>query len=214
MPPKIREYDSADITIRFDLRQCIHAQECVHGHAEVFQEDRKPWIDAAQGSPDDIAAVIHRCPTGALTYERKDAGPQEEAPQRNTVKVDPDGPLFIHGALTVHSANGEEQRIRMALCRCGASRNTPFCDNSHKDIDFKDPGKFERQPATAELGGPLTLTVRPNGSVLAEGNFLIESGDGDHAVLCSGKLSFCRCGQSANKPFCDGTHKKVGFEAE
>ena len=215
MPPKIREYDSDDIVVRFDLRRCIHAAECIKGHADVFQKDRRPWIDAAQGTPDDIAAVIHRCPTGALTYERKDGKHQEEAPLRNITKIDPDGPLFINGAIKILTPSGEDKEyVRVALCRCGASRNKPFCDNSHQDANFKDPGNFQRQPVTAEVGGPLTLTPRPNGSVLAEGNLQLESGDGDHAVLCSGKLSFCRCGESGNKPFCDGTHKKVGFETE
>lgn len=214
MPPKIREYDSDGIVIRFDLTRCIHAEECIKGQVDVFQKDRRPWIDATQGTPDDIAAVIHRCPTGALTYERKDGRPAEEPPSRTMTKIDPDGPLFVHGALKIQTSAGEKEYIRVALCRCGASRNKPFCDNSHHDVNFKDPGDFQRQPATAELGGSLTLTPRPNGSVLAEGNLQLESGDGDHAVLCSGKLSFCRCGESGNKPFCDGSHKQAGFEAE
>ena len=213
MPPKIREYESDAITVRFDVKRCIHSEECIKGLPGVFERDRKSWVDPSQGDADGIAAVIDKCPTGALTYKRKDGGTEETAPERNRVTVAVDGPLYAHGDIELHTSDGVEKHTRVALCRCGAAHNKPYCDNSHKDIDFKHDGSFTRQPTTAELGGPIEIHLRENGPILVIGNLQLESSDGSHSMLCSGQTWFCRCGQSENKPFCDGAHKQVEFEA-
>jgi len=80
---KIREYEGEGIVVRYDLQRCIHAEECVHSLRAVFDPDRRPWIDATSAPPDEIAAVVATCPTGALSFEHSDGGPQE-------VPVDPD----------------------------------------------------------------------------------------------------------------------------
>ncbi len=58
------------------------------------------------------------------------------------------------------------------------------------------------------------ITVMPNGSLRVEGEFEIVDAEG-RAYGLSGRtrVSLCRCGQSGNRPFCDGTHKTCGFEA-
>ena len=59
------------------------------------------------------------------------------------------------------------------------------------------------------------ITVRNNGSVRIEGDFEIV--DSENATFDLGgrtSISLCRCGHSENKPFCDGTHKKIGFQSE
>jgi CDGSH-type Zn-finger protein len=60
----------------------------------------------------------------------------------------------------------------------------------------------------------VTIKVRQNGSYLVEGPVRLLDADGNEYDL-SGKARFslCRCGGSTNKPFCDGTHSKIGFEA-
>jgi CDGSH-type Zn-finger protein len=59
------------------------------------------------------------------------------------------------------------------------------------------------------------ITVRQNGSLRVEGDFVICDYEGKEFDL-SGRtsISLCRCGHSENKPFCDGSHKKVGFQSE
>jgi len=213
MPPKIREYESDAIIVRFDLKRCIHSEECIKRLPGVFEHDRKPWVDPSQGDADGIAAVIEKCPTGALTYSRKDGGAEEAAPERNYATVAADGPLYARGDIELYTSDGVEKHTRIALCRCGAAHNKPHCDNSHKDIDFKHDGAFTRQPATAELGGPIEIHLRENGPILFIGNLQLESSDGSHSMLCSGQTWFCRCGHSENKPFCDGAHKEAEFEA-
>ncbi len=213
MPDKRREYKSKDITVRFDLKRCIHAEECVRGLPGVFQRDRKPWVDPSQGDANAIADVVRLCPSGALTFARQDGGAEEAAPDRNSVRIVEDGPLYLRGDIELHGPNGVERYTRLALCRCGAAHNKPHCDNSHIESGFRHDGSFTKQPQTAELGGPIAVHIRENGPIMVVGNLQIESGDGSHSMLFSGKTWLCRCGHSENKPFCDGAHKRIAFVA-
>ncbi len=104
----------------------------------------------------------------------------------------------------------------MAFCRCGASGNKPFCDNAHLDSGFNDPGDLpDPPPADQELtaGAKLRVTPRPNGPLLLEGSFVVRGAEGD-AEVKRVKVSLCRCGASKKKPFCDGSHKAIGFTTE
>ncbi len=213
MPSNMREYESNDIVVHFDNKRCIHAGECVKRLPGVFERDRKPWVDPSQGTGDAVAEVVVQCPTGALSFSRKDGGVEETAPERNYMTVVADGPIYARGDIELHTPDGVSQHTRIALCRCGAAHNKPYCDNSHGDIGFRDDGNFVKQPATAELGGPLEIHLRENGPIQVIGNLQLESSDGSHAMLCSGQTWLCRCGHSENKPFCDGAHKQAGFEA-
>ena len=139
---RVRRYEGERVDILFDAKRCIHAEECIHGLAGVFEKDRRPWVDADAGEPDRIAEVIHRCPTGALSYERKDGGPAEPVPAEASLTVARNGPVYVRGSIemTDHEGNALEVGPRVALCRCGASKNKPFCDNTHLDIDFAPDG--------------------------------------------------------------------------
>ena len=57
------------------------------------------------------------------------------------------------------------------------------------------------------------ITATENGPYLVPGNATFTDADGNEQKTPGKAIALCRCGQSANKPFCDGTHKKVGFEA-
>ena len=72
MADRVRTYPSDDLDVHFNPRRCIHAAECVHGRPEVFDPNQKPWIEPEQAGADAIAEVVLRCPTGALTFTRKD----------------------------------------------------------------------------------------------------------------------------------------------
>jgi CDGSH-type Zn-finger protein len=56
-----------------------------------------------------------------------------------TVKPLADGPLLVNGNLTIRAGTGRVawQGTTVALCRCGASKNKPFCDGSHREVGFK-----------------------------------------------------------------------------
>ena len=123
-------------------RRCIAAAECISGLPAVFDNTRRPWIAPANASADEIAKVIVRCPSGALHFTRRDAG-QAETPQEPTsIQPTSGGPYYVRGFVQLRSADGKSmiEDIRMALCRCGQSKNKPFCDNSHFSAGFDDPG--------------------------------------------------------------------------
>jgi uncharacterized Fe-S cluster protein YjdI len=136
---KGKAYRAEGIVVYFDPRLCIHAQECVRGLPAVFDRTHKPWIAPDRAAPDQIAAVVTRCPTGALHFERTDGGPAEAEPQENVVTLAPNGPLYVRGSIVVTDAEGVEVRrdTRVALCRCGHSKQKPFCDNSHLEAGFR-----------------------------------------------------------------------------
>lgn len=215
---KIRTYTSDDIEVQYDLVRCIHARECVKGLASVFNVEKRPWIQPDQAGGEDVAEVIQRCPTGALHFERKDGGAVEPTPDENTVMLNPDGPLYVRGDVTIKHADGDTilGDTRVALCRCGASTHKPYCDNTHKDTGFSTDGRVaqdKRKLETVKGGGKLGITPTTNGPLELSGDFEIIDADGE-TVFSGSKTWLCRCGASSNKPFCDGTHNKIGFKAE
>ena len=105
-------------------------------------------------------------------------------------------------------------KYRAALCRCGKSKNKPFCDNSHEEDGFKDYGAVgEMGSDDAGTGGTLKISFAENGPILASGNFCITASSGRRAWHGE-RAALCRCGASKNKPFCDGEHKKIGFTSD
>ncbi len=217
MEKKLRRYPGAGITVSYDARRCIHAAECVHGLPEVFDIERRPWIDPDGAAPERVAAVVRECPTGALKFEAAGGVEAETPAEKNTATLVADGPIYLDGDLVLVNGAGEESReMRAALCRCGASNNKPFCDNSHREAGFADPGAMPA-PKLAPLEsegerGSLRIAAAANGPLLIQGPVELRAASGETAAGRKGAL--CRCGASANKPFCDGSHVAIGFEAE
>ncbi len=212
---KKRQLDFAgqEIDVHFDGRLCIHVSECGNSKGELFVGDREPWCAPDLVSKAEVREIIERCPTGALTYTDKAGVPESPAPT-NSLKIANDGPLYLTGDLLIEGA-GEDMpgvQFRAALCRCGASKNKPFCDNSHIEANFRDPGAVgDRGPGLTATGGKLKVEMRPDGPLALTGNLSIHAGSG--RLAWEGEKAFlCRCGASKNKPFCDGTHKKIGFK--
>lgn len=207
-------YEGAKIRVVYDAKLCIHAAECGRSAGELFEGGRDPWCDPDKAEADEVADVIMRCPTGALTFERKDGGAGESVPDHNVVVIAPDGPVYIRGDVELEGANGQGVPTRVALCRCGESKNKPFCDNTHVSAGFKDLGPVgEKGKGLEARGGKLEVKLAKNGPLLLSGNMTIRAGSGRDAWQGT-KCALCRCGQSKNKPFCDGTHSTVGFVAD
>lgn len=206
----MKPIETDDLTIHFDGKRCIHARRCVLGLPDVFVSDARPWIQAQNASTEDIVSVIESCPSGALSYERK-AGESEVAPETNTVRLWENGPLEIKGDVRIE---GQEPMHRALICRCGRTSNPPFCDNSHRD-GFEAtglPGFNEgKDTDVSAADGPVEVSARPNSPVAVMGNVQVIAADGSK-VASTEKAWFCRCGASGNKPFCDGSHGKIGFQ--
>lgn len=219
MESKIFSYENEEIKVTWDMKRCIHAKECVHGLPGVFDPDQKPWIQPDNASSEDIRNTISKCPTGALHYEMLKGVKKEEPPKVNTVLLEEDGPVYIHGNIVLEDLDGNElmTETRAAMCRCGLSSNKPFCDNSHIDGDFEadtsfNPERLQTEPVTGQ-GGKLRIKLFPNAPFLVQGNYTL-CGEATGEEKSSKKMSFCRCGASASKPFCDGSHKAIGFNSE
>jgi CDGSH-type Zn-finger protein/uncharacterized Fe-S cluster protein YjdI len=209
-------YEGEAVDVQWDRRLCIHVGECGRAEGELFVGGRQPWCQPDLVQIRNVEEVVERCPTGALVYRRKDGGDEESAPPRNEVTVSNDGPLYFSGELQVDGAAADMQGVafRAALCRCGASKNKPFCDNSHRAAGFRDAGAVGSAGEGIDSeGGALKIGRVPNGPLLERGNLSIRTGSG-RVAWRGDKAALCRCGQSKNKPFCDGAHKAAGFEAE
>ncbi len=214
---RVLRFDGEQAEVRWDGRLCIHVGECTRSRDELFVSGRKPWCEPDHADANAVAEVVQRCPTGALAYERKDGGAGESAPTTNAITVANNGPLYATGDLEVDGAADDMPgvRFRAALCRCGASANKPFCDNSHEAVEFRDRGAVGQSgdAALESSGGPLTVKRIENGPLIVTGNFSIRAASGREGWRGT-RAAMCRCGESNNKPFCDGTHKQTGFEAD
>jgi CDGSH-type Zn-finger protein/uncharacterized Fe-S cluster protein YjdI len=201
------------LTIKFNGKRCIHSRFCVLWQPQVYKANvAGPWIDPDADSVEASIAVAHNCPSGAIQYERHDGGPAEPAPRVNLLNIRENGPLAVRAQIHL---KGTPIGIRATLCRCGASKNKPFCDGSHAAAGFQATGEPRtiETPALGERGGILEVTPQPNGPLRVRGNLEICSGTGRTVKRTAGEM-LCRCGHSQNKPFCDGSHAKAGFQAD
>jgi CDGSH-type Zn-finger protein/uncharacterized Fe-S cluster protein YjdI len=210
----IHRYEGRDGDVTWDSRLCIHVAECGRAKKELFVGGRDPWCRPDVVALEVVRDVVARCPSGALVLESKD-GAAETAEPENTITVSPHGPYYVRGALAIAGAPDDMPgvRFRAALCRCGASSNKPFCDGAHDKSGFRDYGAVGERGNGAEDGGVLSVDCAKNGPLLIRGNFSIRAASGRVAYRGT-KASLCRCGHSNNRPFCDGSHKAAGFEAE
>ena len=201
------------IIIHFDSSRCIHSRNCVLTHPDVFVPNVEgEWIHPDAVSPEEVEFVARICPSGAIQYERIDDAPQEPAPVVNLVHVREDGPLAFNAPLDIL---GQDTGMRATLCRCGQSKNKPFCDNSHKEAKFEATGEpaSRTSEALAARNGTLKISPKKNGPLKVTGNLEVVSGTG-RTIDRITETRLCRCGHSNNKPFCDGSHLGVAFEAD
>jgi len=125
----------------------------------------------------------------------------------NELLVTNGGPLKITGNIKLINEDGSlTHATELSLCRCGASKNKPFCDDQHLDIEFFDSGVVQRLSDWMPVTRPqtITVTVVKNGPLKFRGYLRIYNKKGQECITIGGAL--CRCGKSANKPFCDSAH--------
>jgi CDGSH-type Zn-finger protein/uncharacterized Fe-S cluster protein YjdI len=200
------------ITIEFEAARCIHSRGCVLSWPQVFKANTLgDWLVPDAVEPQGVVEAAHQCPSGAIRYRWNDGSHPETAPPVNTLHLRENGPLAVHAELHVA---GQPAMHRATLCRCGRSQNKPFCDGSHHGAGFVATGEPVTLPteALARRDGPLVVTPLRNGPLVVEGPVEICAGTG-RTVARVASTRLCRCGQSANKPFCDGSHAHAGFEA-
>jgi CDGSH-type Zn-finger protein/uncharacterized Fe-S cluster protein YjdI len=209
-------YPGSQCDVQWDGRLCIHYGDCGRASGELFIGARQPWCQPDLSSNEEIRDVLLRCPTGALTAKFADGSTIEPDIEENHATVTQNGPLYFCGTLNIEDASDDMPgtRFRAALCRCGASGNKPFCDNSHVKAGFTDSGAVgETGPGHPTDTGELNIKPLTDGPLLTSGNLTIYASSGRTAWKGE-KVALCRCGASQNKPFCDGSHKAAGFKSD
>lgn len=204
---KCKDYAGTEITVTFDMSRCIHARNCFLKLPQVFDPSQRPWVQPDNAPAEEIAAMVRTCPSGALGFRK--SGAEETPPPINRIAVLENGPLAVHGTIETESS---ETETRLTLCRCGLSKNKPYCDYSHVEGGFEATGepKPKTPPQTDERGGTLKPFRIPDGPLKVEGNVELTTGTGAK-IGTHAKAFLCRCGASRNKPYCDGSHKDAGF---
>lgn len=204
-----RDYETDAIAVHWDATRCIHTARCIAALPQVFDVSRRPWIDVTAATADELADAVRRCPTSALRYTRRDGGPQEQPPSPARAMPAPDGPLAVTGELRIMDPDGQvvSEETRVTLCRCGNTRNQPFCDNSHRESGFRSreftPKASAGRPPSGD--GPVAITPTRDGSLHFEGRTVVAGPDGQE-LADRDDLWLCRCGNSQSKPFCDRSH--------
>ena len=210
----VEQVEGEKLTLLYEGKRCIHARFCVTGAPTVFLANvQGPWIHPDTMDVERLVDIAHACPSGAIRYRRRDDRADEAPPPVNLASTREAGPYAFRGELYL---NGAPAGFRATLCRCGASKNKPFCDGSHHDAGFAASGEPPTGKATDMLAvrnGPLHVDPQPNGPLKVRGNLEIVSGTGRMVARVTGAF-LCRCGGSKNKPFCDGTHATIGFVTE
>ncbi|CAN5913452.1 hypothetical protein BH11MYX3_BH11MYX3_40340 [soil metagenome] len=205
--------EGTHMTLIYEGVKCIHSRHCVTGAPGVFLANVKgPWIHPDAMDVELLAGIAHVCPSGAIRYQRKDGHPDEAAPPVNLLSVREAGPYAVRGELVL---DGVPAGFRATLCRCGASKHKPFCDGSHHEVAFAATGEPPTGKDTEMLAvrdGVLAIDPQTDGPLQVRGNLEITSGTG-RVVARIQEARLCRCGGSSNKPFCDGTHVKIGFRS-
>ena len=153
-PDLTREYHAPGITVQWFASRCIHSANCVRALPNVFDPQRRPWVEPAAASADAIAAAVLRCPTGALHFVRHDGGAQESPDGPATLTPIRNGPLYVRGDVEVRALDGTPLRrdTRMSICRCALALRMPFCDNTCRKAHWREPTAADA--GRGATGGP------------------------------------------------------------
>jgi CDGSH-type Zn-finger protein/uncharacterized Fe-S cluster protein YjdI len=196
--PAVEVVKGRALTVLFEGRRCIHSRHCVLDAPGVFKANTPgAWIFPDAVSPEALMEVAHKCPSGAIRYEREDGGAAEAPPAVNTLFVRENGPYAVRAALDV---DGDVSRYRATLCRCGQSKNKPYCDGSHVGAAFRASGEPETtapDPLPTREGALVFTPVR-NGPPRVEGNVEVCAGTG-RTIARVTRARRCRCGHSQTK---------------
>ena len=158
--PNDRQYTNGEITVFWKPSKCIHATTCFRELIEVFNPGKRPWVNINAAPTRRIIEVVNKCPTQAIEWKyNKDMSDEElkgnvyiadeETPETlETVETDKaskvtimkDGPIVVEGEFKVIGIDGNELKtmIMTSFCRCGESKNMPYCDGTHRKIGFID----------------------------------------------------------------------------
>ena len=146
MPLSTLKYTNGEVTVLWKPDTCIHSRICWTELREVFDPQKRPWVNMHGSTTERIIEQVRKCPSGALSYflnkeieAANDSSIISEEAKIINIQITPNGPILINTDCHIKHSNGEEETKQglTALCRCGASANKPYCDGSHRKIEFK-----------------------------------------------------------------------------
>jgi len=131
------EYQKGATTVVWEPGKCIHSEKCWRGLIEVFNPKKKPWINVDGSSEERIIEQVNQCPSGALSIQTNSNIVNNDAV--TTINAVMNGPLLVSPPVKVTYPDGSErlEERPLAFCRCGHSSNKPYCDGSHKKMNFE-----------------------------------------------------------------------------
>lgn len=178
------------------------------------------FMDNSPAQADVGTGTGNQAPTSAKALDRwfRERQKSQGAPRLlevpNEALISNGGPLQLTGNITmVHEDGSVQYANHLTLCRCGHSAAKPICDERHLEVEFLNAGRISEvsEIAASQRPSKITLSCIKDGPVTFRGRLRLHNQFGQECVKMRGSL--CRCGQSASKPFCDGSHARTGFKS-
>ena len=137
----LQVYEGKEVTVNFNRSICAGSAKCVHGLPTVFKSDNSTdWIKPDSDKNAKIIETIKACPSGALSYTTNDKITVDKRIEPK-ITIMKNGSYYVEGiALEGMPIPTNFSTTKYTLCRCGHSKNRPFCDYSHADVSWSDEG--------------------------------------------------------------------------
>jgi len=138
-PDGLNVFKGNQISVHYNRLLCSHAGECGKRSKKAFDTDRDPWIVPDNATPDQIRDVVKACPSGALSWSEQGKEAQHIIAEEPGITIERNGPYRVTKIPMISDLRTEgASSEKYVLCRCGASKNKPFCDGTHVDIGWAD----------------------------------------------------------------------------
>ncbi len=135
-----KNYYGKKIVVHDNRALCSHSGLCLKNLPKVFRKDERPWVyPDNEEDVDKVIETVKACPSGALKYSIEDTE-YSEYEYEPAVHIFKHGPLNVTGGIRLIDPDGNRPEVpsHYSLCRCGVSKNKPFCDGTHLKIKFRD----------------------------------------------------------------------------
>jgi CDGSH-type Zn-finger protein/truncated hemoglobin YjbI len=171
VPDHRASYEGVQVTVLDNRGTCAHSGFCTDSLPTAFHTEGDPFVTPSGGRIDEIEGAARACPSGALSYAVGGREAREEVDQQRPplIEVSKDGPYRITGSIPLENADGEAEARNQgaslehySLCRCGQSKNKPFCSGMHWTVHFSDPPfpPDDRDPTLFEWAGGFPALLR------------------------------------------------------
>lgn len=138
-PDRADTYVGQEIVVLDNRGTCCHFGNCTNQEPKVFHNASEPFVTADGDDADKTVAIVRECPSGALGFT-KDGVNYHGEDREQEIYVAHNASYYVRGGIELEgeAMNKGASREHYALCRCGHSKNKPFCDGSHWYAGFKD----------------------------------------------------------------------------